>query len=212
MVEFEITDNPIKQKHKEEHDVEEPYDTLLIHLSEDDSHFMNSEQIEGHQYNWMPEDDEIREIVRKQYFLSYDFKVLIHQAFGINEDTSGVIFDGTKKDIPDLVEEEFENDREKVEYALKKHRKCRNDDQFLVWYIHKFIDEADLNCYQELVEATNREDIINHRTDIQQNGKYLPTSVEVLDKRSKDLEIALEHFQDEGDEEMVQKIKEYMED
>jgi hypothetical protein len=80
--------------------------------------------------------------------------------------------------------------RERVEYILKTYPDARNDDFYLyLLYVRHF--EPKLSGYIKFIpfslikSATRFESVRRIRQKIQEEGRYLPTDPEILEKRRK---------------------------
>lgn len=93
------------------------------------------------------------------------------------------------------IERDFSKTEEKVRYVMKQYEQARNDDDFLIWFIKRHIEEANLNRFAEYRDTTNSETIRRVRAEIQNDhNDLLPTDPEVIEQRQIKEEKVREYF------------------
>jgi hypothetical protein len=93
------------------------------------------------------------------------------------------------------VEDELNESRELVMEAMHEEEMCRNDDKFLIWYIKRHKQDANLNNFSEFRETTSSETLRRSRAFIQNDlGLLLPTEPTVYRTRRLRAEAIREYF------------------
>jgi hypothetical protein len=93
------------------------------------------------------------------------------------------------------VEDELNESRELVMEAMHEEEMCRNDDKFLIWYIKRHKQDANLNNFSEFRETTSSETLRRSRAFIQNDlGLLLPTEPTVYRSRRLKAKAIREYF------------------
>jgi len=104
-----------------------------------------------------------------------------------------------------------------VEEALQRKKSCRNSDEFLVWYIKKYLlsdgspDQGpesgkDLNQYQQFKSQPGMRTLIRKRAEIQNDeGRFPPTDPEVAEQRKIKEEVIWQEYS--SDAEILEKFR-----
>jgi hypothetical protein len=93
------------------------------------------------------------------------------------------------------VEDELNESRELVMEAMHEEEMCRNDDKFLIWYIKRHKQDANLNNFSEFRKTTSSETLRRSRAFIQNDlGLLLPTEPTVYRTRRLRAEAIREYF------------------
>lgn len=99
------------------------------------------------------------------------------------------------EDFEEQTVKTFEKAEEVVREAMKEKERCRNDDDFLIWYIKRHKQEANLNKFAEYRQTYNAETIRRSRAHIQNDeGELLPTDPEVMKKRKMKEKVVRQYF------------------
>lgn len=116
--------------------------------------------------------------------------------------------------------QELEDAYDLVEEALRRKVAARNSDEFLVWYVKKYLlprvkpeediygeESADLNKYPEFHNGPPMSSLLRKRREIQNSeGRFPPSKPEIAEQRGIKEQVILEYYG--HDEEKLQDFRE----
>lgn len=109
------------------------------------------------------------------------------------------------------VEKEFSNAEEKVRHVLRNYEQARNNDDFLIWYIKRHLEDNNLNRFSEYSSSTNSETIRRNRAKVQNDdGDLLPTDPEVIEKRIEKEQKVRQYFMKSGNKEALRNYEKHL--